>query len=30
MQQVSDALKAELVSKLVNHDLSVYEVAVQN
>lgn len=29
MQQVSDALKAELVSKLVNHDLSVYEVAAQ-
>ena len=29
MQQVSDALKAELVSKLVNNDLSVYEVAAQ-
>ncbi len=29
MQQVTDALKAELVSKLVNHDLSVYEVAAQ-
>lgn len=29
MQQVSDTLKAELVSKLVNHDLSVYEVAAQ-
>ena len=29
MQQVSDALKAELVAKLINHDLSVYEVAAQ-